>query len=228
MKFGDLRGILHYVPQFRGRTFVLAVDGEIVASPNWANICLDLAVLHSLNVRLVIVHGASHQVRALAGARNVEITNADGSGVTDEATLEVSIDAITRLTNKVMQDLTTVGLRAATANALIAHRAGVVSGVDLQHTGDVGRVDAKSLRVFLEDNMIPLVAPLAYDGRGNTLRVNSDMAATETALALKADKILFVTDGDLPPTLGLSLRHLSTQDAEHLLGDTRQAHGLKG
>ena len=106
MKFGDLRGILQYVPQFRGRTFVVALDGAIVASENFSNILLDLAVLRSLNVRVVLVHGAAQQIRELAEKRDVELSNSDGTGITDEKTLEVSLDAITRLNSGVMQNLT--------------------------------------------------------------------------------------------------------------------------
>ena len=73
MKFGDLRGILQYVPQFRGQLFVVAIDGAVAASENFANVLLDLAVLHSLNVKLAIVHGAGAQIRALA---HVEMTDA--------------------------------------------------------------------------------------------------------------------------------------------------------
>ena len=65
MKLTDLRGILQYVPQFREKTFILAVDGGVVADENFANILLDLAVLRSLNIRVVIVHGAAEQIQAL-------------------------------------------------------------------------------------------------------------------------------------------------------------------
>ena len=71
MKYGDLRGILQYVPQFRGRTFVVVLDGDIVASKNFSNILLDLAVLRSLNVKIVLVHGAGVQIRALAEKRGI-------------------------------------------------------------------------------------------------------------------------------------------------------------
>src|SRR6266853_737734 len=78
MKVSDLRGILQYVPRFREKIFVLAVDGQIVASPNFPNILLDLAVLRSLNVKIILVHGASFQINELAAARGVTLSNADG------------------------------------------------------------------------------------------------------------------------------------------------------
>ena len=66
MKLTDLRGILQYIPQFREKTFILGIDGAIVTDENFANILLDVAVLRSLNIRVVLVHGASAQIKALA------------------------------------------------------------------------------------------------------------------------------------------------------------------
>lgn len=198
MSFGDLRGILQYVPQFRGRTFVIAVDGAVVASENFANLLLDIAVLHSLNVKVALVHGASHQIDELAAKRAIAITNSDGSGITDGPTLEVSIDAITRLTHSILQSLQSVDLRAATANALHAHPAGVVRGVDLEFTGRVTRVDADSLRTMLAQGIIPVVAPLAAGPGVGNLRMHSDAVAMEVAVALKADKLIFLSAAEVP------------------------------
>jgi len=83
----DLRGILHYVPQFRDQTFVIAIDGSIAAHANFPNIVTDMAVLKSLAVRLVLVHGVGSQLKRLAAERGTPISDAYGSGPTDEATL---------------------------------------------------------------------------------------------------------------------------------------------
>ena len=77
MNFSDLRSILQYVPQFRGRTFVVAIDGAVIDSPDFSNILLDLAVLRSLNIKVVLVHGAAAQIQALGAKRNVPLSNAD-------------------------------------------------------------------------------------------------------------------------------------------------------
>src|SRR3954469_18561844 len=77
MKVSDLRGILQYVPRFRDRIFVIAIDGEIIGSPNFANILLDLAVLRSLSIKVVLVHGAGAQIRQLAAERAATISNDD-------------------------------------------------------------------------------------------------------------------------------------------------------
>src|SRR4051812_16422950 len=102
MKVSDLRGILQYVPRFREKIFVLAIDGEVIASPNFTNVLLDLAVLRSLSVKIILVHGASHQIAALAAERGVTLSTADGTGITDDATLKVSLDAATSVTTEIL------------------------------------------------------------------------------------------------------------------------------
>lgn len=218
MKFGDLRGILQYVPQFRGRTFVVALDGDVVASANFSNILLDLAVLRSLNVKVVLAHGAAHQIEQLAKRRGVSLVNCDGSGATDDAALEISLDAITRMTSEVMQNLTAARIRAATANAIIAHPAGIIGGIDRGHTGAVEKVDSETLRGFLSQDILPVVPPLGYDAAGRTLRVNSDEVAMKMGAALDAAKIIFVAAGE--PDFGIK-----SQDARQL--DTKRAEELK-
>jgi len=91
VKLTDLRGILQYIPQFREKTFILAVDGAIVTDENFATLLLDVAVLRSLNIRVVLVHGASAQIQALADEKNMTPSNIDGSGITDAATLKLAL-----------------------------------------------------------------------------------------------------------------------------------------
>jgi len=217
----DLREILQYVPRFRERTFVVAVDGEVVGSENFSNVLLDIAVLRSLSIRVVIVHGASHQIQALSAERGQAVSNSDGIGVTDAATLRLSIDAAIRLTNEIMEGLSSVDLRAAYINALIAHPAGILGGVDQQYTGRVERVDVKALKLLLDEGIIPVVPPLGFDGEGRTYRVNSDSIAVEVAEELSAAKILYLVPGsgfavsaDLP-------RQLSVSDTQEILKKRR-------
>ena len=229
-KFGDLRGILQYVPQFRGCTFVIALDGAVVASENFSNILLNLAILRSLNVQIVLVYGASFQIEELASKRGIELSNSDGTGATDDATLELSLDAITRLGNDVMQDLTALKIRAVTANVITSHPAGIVKGNEQGHTGKLDRVDSEMVQGFLDKDILPLVPPLGYDGGGRTLRMNSDQIAMSIGVDLKADKILFLTEEE--PHFGLDLqssRQLSVEQGEALLrevGDNQASSGL--
>jgi amino-acid N-acetyltransferase len=216
VKFADLRGILQYVPHFRGAVFVMAVDGEVVASEHFSNLLLDLAVLHSLSVRVILVHGASHQVRELARKYNTTVTSPDGLGVTDAATLELSEEAINNLTGHILQQLTGVGLRAATGAWIEAHPAGIIRGRDLGFTGTIETVDVRGLTAVLNDEMLPVVAPLGYDGQGGVLRLNSDAVALAVAIAMKAQKIIYITAAGLRNPDGSRLPALSVDEAKRL------------
>ena len=221
MKVSDLRGILQYVPRFREKIFVVAVDGQIVASPNFANILLDLAVLRSLSIKVILIHGAGAQIVALAADRGVELSTVDGTGLTDEATLKVSVEAATNVTHEIMQGLTAVDLRAAYANAIVAHPAGILGGVDYQHTGRVERVDLEPLHLFLNAGIIPVIPPLGFDGEGRTFRVNSDGIAVEVAEAVGAMKIIFLSN---PGVLALGdklVRQLSVPETEEIVKKRR-------
>ncbi len=224
MQVSDLRGILQYIPRFRDRTFVIAIDGEIIESENFSNVLLDLAVLRSLSIRVVIVHGARHQIEQRAAELGQPITNADGSGPTDEATLAISLDASTRLTHEIMEGLTSVDLRAVYANAIIAYPAGILGGIDQLYTGRVDRVDTASLQLFLDQGMIPIVPPLGFDGDGKTYRISSDTVAVEIAEALRAAKIIFLCEsGSLRLDDGELVRQLSVEEAE----ETVKKHRLQ-
>ena len=217
MKVSDLRGILQYVPRFREKIFVVALDGEIIGSPNFSNILLDLAVLRSLSIKVILVHGAGEQIAQLAAERGTAITNSDGTGITDDATLKLSIEAASRVMNDVMQGLTSVDLRAAYANVIIAHPAGIIGGVDHQHTGRVERVDTKTLHLFLNEGIVPLVSPMGFDGEGRTFRVNSDGVALEVAQAMQAMKIIFLTATDGVTFGGEIARQVSIAEAEEIV-----------
>src|SRR5258708_25322454 len=126
MKVSELRGILTYIPGFREKTFVIALDGAIIADDNFANIMLDVAVLRSLSIRLVLVHGAAHQLRQVAEQSGVPISTADGMGITHEVTLKQAPTAANRLTHEVLEALASNDLRGCYTNAVIAHPSGNV------------------------------------------------------------------------------------------------------
>lgn len=226
MKASDLRGILQYVPRFREKIFVVEIDGDVVASENFGNILLDLAVLRSLNIKVVLVHGAALQIERLAKQRGAAISNSDGTGITDEATLALSIEAAIQITNDIMQGLTSVDLRAAYANAIIAHPFGIRGGVDYLHTGKVERVDTPSLQLFLNEGIIPIIPPIGFDGEGKTFRVNSDSIAFEVAEALRAAKIIYLMAGDGLCVDSEIVRQLSIAETEEVLKKRKLAPNL--
>ena len=192
----DLRGILRYIPRFREKTFVIAVDGAIVTDDNFPNLLLDIAVLRSLNIRTVLVHGAALQISALAAERGTTPSNLDGAGITDAATLHLSLTAANRLTHEILEGLSANDIRAASTNAVIAHPLGIVGGVDHQFTGKVERIDTEMLQGLLQQGIVPVVPPLGFDGDGKTFRVNSDAIAFSLATQLRAVKLVYITSSD--------------------------------
>jgi len=192
----DLRGILQYIPQFREKTFILAIDDDIVTNDNFATLLLDVALLWSLNIRIVLVHGAATQIKALADERHVKASDFEGAGVTDALTLDLALSAATRLTHEILQGLSANDLRAACTNVIIAHPLGIIHGVDHLFTGKVERVNVDLLQSLLAQGVVPVIPPLGFDGDGKTYRVNSDGVALAVAEQLRAIKLVFVTSQD--------------------------------
>lgn len=217
MKLTDLRGILQYIPQFREKTFVLAVDGAIVTDENFATLLLDVAVLRSLNIRVVLVHGASAQIKALGEEQKISPSNLDGAGVTDAATLKLALTAANRLTHEILEGLSANDLRAASTNVIIAHPMGIIGGMDHLFTGKVERVDTALLQTLLAQDVVPVIPPLGFDGDGKTYRVNSDGVAVAVADALKAIKLIFITTQDGLIYQSKLIRQMLVAELEKLL-----------
>jgi amino-acid N-acetyltransferase len=217
MKPTDLRGILQYIPRFRDKIFVISVDGAIVTGENFANILLDVAVLRSLNIPVVLAHGASAQIQTLGDQAGVTPSDLDGTGVTDEATLKLALTAANRLTHEILEGISATDLRAAYPNAIIAHPMGIIHGVDHQFTGKIERVDVELLQTLLNQGIVPVMPPLGFDGEGKTYRVNSDSVAVAVAVALKATKLIFITTFDGIYHQGQLIRQMIVQDLDELL-----------
>ncbi len=220
MKPTDLRGILRYIPRYREKTFVVAVDGSIVTDDNFANLLLDLAVLRSLNIRIVLVHGAAEQIRALGVERGITPSNLDGTGITDADTLNLALTAANRLTHEILEGLAANDLRAVSTNAVIAHPLGILGGVDHQFTGKVERMDVEFLQSLLAQGIIPVVPPLGFDGDGKTYRVNSDAVAASLADQLRAMKLVYVTGNDGLVRQGRLLRQVPVADLKQLIAQS--------
>lgn len=217
MKLTDLRGILQYIPRFREKTFIISVDGAIVTDENFANILLDIAVLRSLNIRVVLCHGAAAQIKALAEEQKISTSNLDGGGITDAVTLKLALTAANRLTHEILEGLSANDLRAASTNAIIAHPLGIIGGVDHLLTGKVERVDVELLQSLLAQGVIPVIPPLGFDGDGKTYRVNSDHVAVAVADALKAVKLIYITTNDGLLCQGKLIRQMIVGELESLL-----------
>ncbi|HJT79199.1 MAG TPA: amino-acid N-acetyltransferase [Gemmataceae bacterium] len=221
LRLTDLREILRYVPQFRDRVFVIAVDGAVVEDDNFGNLLLDIALLRSLRIGVALVHGAGHQVRRLAEQTGRRPSNLDGTGVTDAVTLELALGAATRVSHEILKGLSATDLRGAVSNCLVAHPAGILQGTDYQLTGRVERVDVSLLTALLEHDVVPVIPPLGTDGEGNTYRLNSDAVAVEVARTLRAAKLIYLTTTPGVEYDGVLLRHLSVEEAEAVLKKER-------
>jgi amino-acid N-acetyltransferase len=193
------------------------VDGAIVQHENFGNILMDVAVLRSLNIRSVLVHGASAQIQALAEEQVAEPSDLEGTGVTDAPTLKLALTAANRLTHEILEGLSAADLRAAATNAVIAHPLGILRGVDHLFTGRVERIDIELLATLLSSGIVPVVPPLGMDGDGRTYRVNSDAVALEIAKALGAVKLVFITTTEGLKVDGALARQLSVDELQDAL-----------
>ena len=219
MKPTDLRGILRYVPAFRDRIFVIALDGVIVTDENFANLLLDVAVLRSLNIKVILVHGAGAAIAAEAQRRGEPASDIDGCGITDDPTLDIAVTAANRLSHEILKGLAGHDLRAVCSNCITAGPLGVIKGVDHLHTGKVERVDVEFLNRLLEDSCVPVIPPLGMDGAGGNYRINSDAVAVAVARAMGEIKLIYATSYDGLVVDGELVRQTSFSELEAVLKD---------
>lgn len=217
LRLTDLREILRYVPRFRDKTFVIALDGAVVEDDNFRNLLLDIALLRSLRIGVALVHGAGYQVLRLAEQTGQTISNSDGLGITDAPTLQIALTAANRVMHEILEGLSATDLRGACGNVLVAHPAGILHGVDYQFTGRVERVDTAFLQALLESDVIPVIPPLGCDGEGRSYRLNSDAVAVEVAKALRAVKLIYLTTAAGVQRGDELLRQLTVEEAESIL-----------
>ncbi|MBS0663980.1 MAG: amino-acid N-acetyltransferase [Verrucomicrobia bacterium] len=233
----DLRGILKYVPRFQGQIFIIAIDGAIVADENLGNLLVDIAVLRSLGIKVVLVHGIGQQLIELAQLRNVAITDAYGTGVTDAPTLDLAIRASSRVSHAILEGLTQNSLKCALTNSIRALPIGIIRGVDQQFTGRVERIDKDFLSALIDQQAVPIVSPIAFGPDGRSLRVNSDLLAAELAEALHATKIIYLTnhpgleiDGTIRREISVEALRSIVQDKPDSIAEasrSKAAHAVK-
>ncbi|MDT8383915.1 MAG: amino-acid N-acetyltransferase [Gammaproteobacteria bacterium] len=213
------RNAAPYINAFRGRTFVVVFGGEAVADTNFASLIHDFALLNSLGIRLVLVHGTRPQVEARLKARSASASIAfhDDLRITDDValacvkeavgTVRVEIEALLSmgLANSPMAG---ARLRVASGNVVTARPLGVHEGVDYLHTGEVRRIDAAAIHQQLDQNAVVLLSPLGYSPTGEVFNLSAEDVATSAAIALHADKVLYLTEG---PGLRDGRKHLARE-----------------
>ena len=191
-----------YINAHRGKTFVLMLGGEAIADKNFANIVHDIALLNSLGVRLVLVHGARPQIEQRVNDAGLSSQFHKDLRVTDEQELRCVTDAAGSLRAHI-EALLSMGvanspmhgaaIRVCSGNFVTARPMGVIDGVDFKHTGVVRKVDASALRQQLDQQAIVLLSPLGYSPTGEIFNLSAEDVAIHTAAALKADKLILLT-----------------------------------
>lgn len=192
-----------YINAHRGKTFVLMFGGEAVENDNFANIIHDIALLNSLGVRLVLVHGARPQIDQRIALRGVEKRFANNIRLTDKQTLESVKDAAGSVRSQI-EALLTMGLanspmhgaqiRVCSGNLVVAMPMGVIDGVDYEHTGLVRRIDVSGVNGHLNDGAIVLLSPMGYSSTGEVFNLSHEDVATQAASTLDADKLIIFSE----------------------------------
>jgi acetylglutamate kinase len=204
-----LKGALRYVRAYRDQVFVVKLGGDVLSEPETLDgVTGQLALLTSLGIRIVVVHGGGPQATALSRRLGLEPRLVAGRRVTDDGALEVAkmvyagqinVNLLAALRDHRVQ---AVGLSGVDAELITAHRrlpvsvvddAGATVRVDYGHVGDIERVDPRVLVTLMEARMVPVVASLAGGEGDEVFNVNADTVAEALAVALRAQKLIFLT-----------------------------------
>ncbi len=216
-----------YINAHRGKTFVLMLGGEAVADPNFDHIVHDIALLNSLGVRLVLVHGSRVQIERRLTEQGLKPRLHHHRRVTDQDTLRCVIEAAATVRTEIEARLS-MGLsntpmhgariRVVSGNSVTARPVGVHDGVDLGFTGEVRRIDSDAISQQLDQGNIVLLSHLGYSPTGEIFNLAVEDVATRTATALNADKlVLFGTDKGVLDSKQALRSELLTRKAERLV-----------
>jgi len=220
------RAAAPYIHAFSGKTFVVAFGGDALADGGFASLIQDFSLLHSLGVRLVLVHGVRPQVEERLHAAGGEDQYVGGLRVTDAATLELVKDAVGSVRVDI-EAMLSVGLpntpmagaeiRVASGNFVTAKPIGVVDGVDLQFTGEVRKIASRAISDRLAAGEIVLLSPLGYSLTGEVFNLTLEEVATAAAVALEADKLIYLLDrGDCQDARGRRISQLTAAEGQRL------------
>lgn len=222
-----------YINAHRGRTFVVQIAGEAAQSERFAGVIHDVALLSSLGIRLVIVHGARPQIEEALVAEGMEPGYAGGVRVTDERALSVvkrvvgnlRVDFESRLSMGLPNSpMAGARIRVVSGNFVTARPIGVRNGVDFRYSGEVRRVDGAAVRAALDSGAVALLSPLGYSPTGEVFNVLAEDVATSTAIELHASKLLFLGRAvRMQGSDGSARGEFSLAEANQWLADARQS-----
>lgn len=223
---GWLRHSSPYINAHRKRTFVIMLPGESMAHTNFTNILHDIVLLRSLGVQTVLAYGSRPQIETRVQAAGLTARYHQQLRITDRATLECAIDAAGELrtyleaqlsVNMAASPMHGAKLRVVSGNLVCAKPCGVIDGVDYQHTGEVRRVDAETIRALLQQDCVVLLSHLGYSPTGEVFNLSCEDVATRAAIALNADKLIFYTaEQGLLDREGQLIRELKLEQARRL------------
>jgi amino-acid N-acetyltransferase len=223
------RAAAPYIHAFRGKTFVIAFGGDAMLRDDFVDLIHDVNLLQALGVKLVLVHGVRPQVEERLQASGEAPQYVQGKRVTDADTLEHVKDAVGSVRVDI-ESMLSIGLpntpmagaeiRVASGNYVTAQPAGVLDGIDLQFTGEVRKVAAAAIRSRLDAGEIILLSPIGYSPTGEVFNLTLEEVATAAAIALEAEKLIFILDhGETVDSDGRRVSRLTASQAQKLLRD---------
>ena len=197
------RSVAPYIHKFRNQTFVVGIAGEALAAGKLPHLAQDLAMIQSMGVKIVLVHGFRPQVAEQLKAKGHQARYAQGMRITDSVALDCAQEAAGQLRyeieaafsqglpNTPMADST---VRVISGNFITARPVGIVDGVDFQHSGVVRKVDTAGISKTLDMGAMVLLSPFGFSPTGDAFNLAMEEVATSVAMALQADKLIFLTE----------------------------------
>lgn len=217
---------LSYIGHFKGRIVVVKYGGAAMVHEDIkASFSRDVVLLQSLGMRPVIVHGGGPEVSRAMNAMGHEPQFVEGLRVTSREGLRITEMVLSGTINKeIIANLNThggngVGLSGKDGHLIIARKMKHVKGFDLGYVGEIVQINSKILELLLDNDFIPVVSPVAFGEDGNTYNINADTAAAHIAAALKAEKLIFMTDVDGVLRDGKLVSSLSVDEARQLISE---------
>jgi len=222
-----LRSVAPYIHAFRGKTFVVAFPGELVSAGALQVLAHDLSLLHALDINVTVVYGSRPQVAEQLALRNVEGRFHNGVRITDTAAMECAKEAAGELRLDIEAafsqglpntPMSNAAIRIISGNFITARPLGVIDGVDLELTGVTRKVDAETIHSILGSDGLVLLSPLGFSPTGEAFNLTMEDVACSAAIALHADKLVFITETPMMTDAGgAEIRELSSHMAEAVL-----------
>ena len=197
------RSVAPYIHMHRGKTFVVGMAGEAIAAGKLAHIAQDLALIQSMGVKVVLVHGFRPQVNEQLQAKGHQAQYSHGMRITDEIALDCAQEAAGQLRYEIeaafsqgLPNTPMAGstIRVISGNFITARPVGILDGVDFQHSGMVRKVDVAAITRTLDFGAMVLLSPFGFSPTGEAFNLTMEEVATSVAIAMQADKLIFLTE----------------------------------